>query len=92
MRTCTVFFLYHSVATPHVKEPKTGKNIQSHNRIRLLPKSVETLLFLKYDLHVATLIQHSEKPPNDFEAPNTKEYDSEEQQLEAPSSDKFKGF
>ena len=41
---------------------------------------------------VATLIQHTEKPPNGFEAPNTKEYDSEEQQLEAPSSDKFEGF
>ena len=90
MCACTLF-LYHSVATPCVKEPKTGKNIQSHNRIRLLPKSVETL-FIKCTLHVATLIQHTEKPPNGFEAPNTKEYDSEEQQLEAPSSDKFEGF
>ena len=52
-----------------------AKNIQTDKRAKLLPKKLETLLFLKYNLRAASHQTLLPIPPKDFNFPNSKEYD-----------------
>ena len=68
------------------REFKISKSIQK-DRIRLLPKNVETLLFLKYNLRALKYTTSFPEVPKDFIPPNSvsvienEEYEVEENDL-----------
>ena len=66
-------------STTSEREFKVAKSIQNDQRARLLPKSVETLLFLKYNLRALSYSTNLDAPPSDFIRPNSKSYDNEEE-------------
>ena len=51
------------------------KNTQMDKRCRLLPKTLETLLFLKYDVRAVGYRTDLQVPPNEFCCPNDETYD-----------------
>ena len=61
-------------STSSEREFKTGKIIQSDRRSRLLPKNLETLLFLKYNLRATGYRTDLISPPENFVLPNSKKY------------------
>ena len=62
-------------STASEREFKVGKAIQK-DRVNLLPKNVETLLFLKYNLRAISYTTNLLPVPEGFIAPNLKEYDA----------------
>lgn len=61
-------------STTSEREFKVGKTLQK-DRVKLLPKNVETLLFLKYNLRAIAYTTSLPTVPEGFIAPNSKEYD-----------------
>lgn len=62
-------------STASEREFKVGKLIQK-DKIRLLPKNVEMLLFLKYNLRAVSYSTELPTPPENFILPNSKMYDT----------------
>ena len=61
-------------SAPSEREFKVAKNLQK-DRVKLLPKNVEMLLFLKYNLRAINYATNLESPPEDFMPPNSHFYD-----------------
>ena len=57
------------------REFKMTKNIQTDKCCRLLPKTLETLLFLKFYLRAVGHRTDLQVPPNEFCCPNDETYD-----------------
>lgn len=64
-------------STASEREFKVAKNIQTDKRANLLPKNLETLLFLKYNLRALSYQIDLPSPPKNFISPNNKEYDTD---------------
>ena len=57
------------------REFKVAKNIQTDLRSKLLPKKLETQLFLKYNLRMLQYETDLRNPPDGFTPPNSRSYD-----------------
>ena len=56
-----------------------AKSIQCDSRTKLLPKNLERLLFLKYNLRALSYRTELCAPPSDFIPPNNVMYDGAEE-------------